>query len=87
MSEIEWREPPPQARPGPKGSKWTDIATALRANPGKWALVHHGAASVAANIRAGRLAGMSQGEFEAASRMTADGKADIYARFVGGESA
>ena len=87
MSEIEWREPPPRAQSGPKGSKWTDIATALRANPGKWALVHHGSVSMAANIRAGRLTGMSQGEFEAVSRKSADGKTDIYARFVGGESA
>ena len=87
MSEIEWREPPPRAQSGPKESKWADIATALRANPGKWALVHHGAASMAANIRAGRLADMAQGEFDAVSRMTADGKADIYARYVGGESA
>lgn len=87
MSEIEWREPPPRARSSPKGSKWADIATTLRANPGKWALVHHGAASMAANIRAGRLADMPRGEFEATSRKSADGKADIYARFVGGESA
>ena len=86
MSEIEWQEPP-RAWSGRKGSKWADIATTLRANPGKWALVHHGAASVAANIRDGRLTGMSQGEFEATSRKSADGKTDIYARFVGGESA
>ena len=39
---------------------------------------------MAADIRKGRYSGAAAGEFEVTSRKTADGKFDIYARYVGG---
>jgi hypothetical protein len=37
MTDIEWADPPPKAKAGPKGGKWQIFTNALRANPGKWA--------------------------------------------------
>lgn len=76
---IVWQDPPADGR-----SRWAEVANALRARPGQWALVASGASSsLATQIRSGRrVAFRPARSFEATSRKRPDGKYDIYARAV-----
>lgn len=87
MSDIKWEDPPSNSR-GRGSTKWRDIFAALRSRPGNWALVHPDAsASLAADIKNGRLGGAERGEFEARSVITNKKRARIYARYVGADVA
>lgn len=82
MSEIKWQEPPADAR---GRDKWGPVADELRAQPGRWALVAEGvSASMSTAFKRGRIiAFQPAGSFEAVTRNVVDGRADIYARYVG----
>lgn len=85
MTEIVWQDPPPM--PGARG-QYPAIAAALRARPGEWALVRSDVSeAIAWQIRRGVIqAFLPPGTFEARSVITEGRKADIYARYVGGEA-
>ncbi|WP_043470968.1 hypothetical protein [Kitasatospora sp. MBT66] len=80
---VEFLGPPPPAE-----TKHSRIASALRARPGEWAVVHRAdtvtrAASAAQAIRSAKLAAYGPaGAFQAVSR-TVDTEHRVYARFVG----
>lgn len=65
---------------------WTAITAALRANPGKWAIIeadgvkgtNTAAQATSRNIRNGRIKGLAKGEFDAMTRGNT-----VYARYVG----
>ena len=85
-SEITWESPPPDTRKPHKPSKWDPIATALKANPGKWArVVTQGNISVAgAAAKGGLKCFRPAGSFESrvtsfATRFTGD----VYLRYIG----
>ena len=85
MSGLVWQDPPASKR-GPRTTKHAEFAAAMRANPGRWALVGGPAKSggSATLIRAGKLSAYAPaGSFEAKVRSRPDGKFDIYARFGG----
>jgi hypothetical protein len=85
--DLKWEEPHATKR-GPKSSKWALIFDELRKHPGAWALVAENiSASMMTTIKKGQIGGAAPGEFEASSRKTSGSRADIYARYVGGESA
>lgn len=69
-------------------TEWQAVAAELKDHIGQWAKVAHketqsAASGLATNIKAGRLAAFRPaGHFEAAMRGT-----DVWARYVGGESA
>jgi hypothetical protein len=75
------------APPAPRnGAEHAAIAAALKANPGRWALILRGVnRSTAGNIKSGMIKAYPRGEFEARSNGT-DAAADIYARYVGPQS-
>ena len=72
MADIQWEEPPAHAivGPGQQRGKYAEIATALRENPGRWALLpsptgdrtEKGAAATAQNIRRGKVKGFEDGQ-------------------------
>lgn len=76
---INWEEPPVDSIK--RMSKWDEIASALRSNPGRWAKVAENKSSASANPLKKR------GEFEfkyvSANRGYKNGHFDIYARFAG----
>lgn len=84
MTEIEWKNPP-ASRSGPNGFDWRGVADALRARPGEWALVRKDTSSTHATyIKQARIVAFAPaGSFDARSVQVGDGKADIYARFIG----
>jgi hypothetical protein len=83
---IRWEEPPP-----PGSYDWDAITQALRAQPGKWALIAEPATvslatTLAYQVRTGRRPHTDPpGAFEARSSTKA-GTNRVYARYVGGES-
>lgn len=88
MSDIVWEDPPPQAGGASSSGrgKWEDVFDELRKHPGKWAKISDDAApSLATTIAKGEAKGCEPGEFEAVSRRNGriDGRAHIYARYVG----
>jgi len=84
---MKWQAPPEVNRGRNDLSKYASEAAALRAQPGKWALVIEGTGpSIGGQVRAGRLTNFPKGEFEATSRKRSDGKYDVYVRFVGDPS-
>lgn len=77
---------PPQTRGGRTESpRNREIAEALRANPGEWALVAEGESNdgLATRIRKGTAKSFAEGEWQATSRSDGNGQVDIYARFMG----
>lgn len=78
MADIEWAEPPPP-KAGPHSSVFTEqVLAALRANPGKWALIkrdHPNAQSAADYPK-------RHPEFETTARGS-NKHFDIYARYIG----
>lgn len=81
---MRWEGPPP---PRKYVQDWVEIAKALKARPGEWAMVgvypHAGIASGHAHRLAhGGYKGLRAGVIEAVSR-TVDGEARVYARYVG----
>lgn len=89
MANIVFTDPPP----GPvraSAHPWHDIAEALKANPGQWALCLRGIhSSYASQIKHGKLTAFQPaGAFEARSVSTLpqeNGKRahDLYVRYVG----
>ena len=90
-SALRWEDPPAHRRTGPRkpGQDWIPIAAALRANPGRWAIVNvesnrSDAAQTANRISSGRIQSFYPvGRFEAVAR-TVDGECRVYARYTGG---
>lgn len=89
--KIVWSDPPPSER-GSSKSKWDQVASELRKNPGRWALIAAKTTSgngLSTMIRKGEGRVFSPpGAFEATTRAagkTDDGKrlVDVYARFIG----
>lgn len=85
---MRWEEPPPrEARSGRKGSRYEPVVDALKAAPGRWAVVFEGTKSSVTtttyNMRTGNTKYFQPaGDFEFVARVSgAEGK--IYARFVG----
>lgn len=70
-----------------RSGRWVRTLAALRDRPHQWANVGPAHRSTVALILKGQLGGAVPGEFEVTSRACgrADGKVDIYARYVGGE--
>ena len=86
MSDIKWEEPPRAAAGRGADSELEAILDALRSRPGEWALIREGTHnSFAANIRNGHGLWI-RGEFDATQRKRDDGKFDVWARYVGGQS-
>ena len=87
MTGMKWQEPP--ATKGGRGSnRWREILAKLQERPGQWALVLEGGSSAnVSHIKSGVYGGGIPGAFEATGRKRPDGRYDIYARYVGGESA
>lgn len=81
---IEFKNPPSKVT-GPKSSKHDPIAAQLKERPGEWALILTAASpSTAAAVKRGLIkAYRPPGSFEATARDAKNGRADIYARFVG----
>lgn len=91
MNDIKWEEPEIIGANGPYRARrdWAGIASALRMNPGAWAVVAEDDwPTIATQISGGRLAPFRPaGSFEAVSRGQKDNRAaKIYARFVGESS-
>lgn len=86
-SELKWQEPPTDARKKDL-PRWIAVAAALKDHPNRWAIVTEADNTGAAyRIKTGSLpAFRPSGSFEAVARSRPDGKFDIYARFVGGDS-
>lgn len=84
---VVFRDPSPDGRT--KGQRdWRAIFDSLRERPGEWGVVAEAALPVlAGQIRRGMYGGAEPGEFEAVSRRedNVQGKANIYARYVGEE--
>jgi hypothetical protein len=91
MVDIKWEEPPKQLL-GRGRTNWSEIASALKSNPDKWAVVAENvSASTGTHIRYGRLKAFEpSGAFEArvsGAHSSASGRAEkIYARYVGSKS-
>lgn len=81
---IKWQEPPTAYR----GTRdWAAIFDALRERPNEWALIAEGvSASTAGQIKNGAYRNSQPGEFDARS-VVEGGITNIYARYVGGDSA
>jgi len=82
---LTWEQPPPPA--SDHRTKWSLVAEQLRARPGEWAIVAVRkdtglAASMANNLRKGRYGGVTEGEFESASRKIGD-ECRVYLRYIG----
>lgn len=88
--DITWEEPPPHAkRPGSgqKPGRYAKIATALRQNPGRWALIgkatsEKSAEGTANNIRRGKVKGFELPEDSDASFDVAVDEFKIYVRYL-----
>lgn len=83
-ADIEFGELP--KRPGTPGRSpaHLPIAAALKARPGEWALCFRDKAlSYAGQVQAGRMVAFPKGDYEAAARKNANGKHDIWIRYVG----
>jgi hypothetical protein len=92
MSVIRWEEPPPHGNNKPKRpSKYQPIADALRARPGKWAVVLEdtptgSCGTFAFKVRTGYGPFAPERSFEAKTVGPAAGRsAKVYARYVGDE--
>jgi len=85
---IEFREPP-RAKGGRAAlMDHGEVAAALRAHPGEWALIATASSDLAQSVKhARRKAYAPAGSFEATTRARSDGRFDVYARFVGEVSA
>ena len=84
MSALVWQDPPRAM--GSHSVRHDEIAAALRANPGRWALVlERVAISNAGNISAGKIKAYAPaGSFQGTVRKRPDGdRYDVYARYVG----
>ncbi len=79
--QFQWAELPPSGT-GLSG-RLAGAPEKLRGKPGKWALVGRFSVSTSTQVKTGRLGFAPAGAFEAVSRGTNNGRADIYARFVG----
>lgn len=81
MTEIEFGELPPKKG----GPRWYEIAEALRAKPGAWALVRSGIyPSAPRSIKRGLLVAFRPaGSFDAVMRSVKDGRGDLWARYIG----
>lgn len=87
---IRWEAPPPTTRRTvgrPRSERWDDVAAALRANPGAWAVVHQGEqrgkTEIATRIRYGHMDCFTPaGDYDATARID-DGTVTIYARYLG----
>lgn len=82
---VEWVTAVPEKK---RAGKWVRICAELRVGaktrPGEWARIYtSGNTAFATMLKQGKLGDAVPGEFEALSRRNADGKYDIYARFVG----
>lgn len=88
--KLVWMDPP--ARNARPDRKWAEIGDALRRNRGRWARILTDVSSgYAALINQGKIAGLGGAGFEATTRSGGldykRGNADIYARYVGEDSA
>lgn len=89
MTNIDWEEPPPNRRGHhPRVGKYAAFATALRENPGQWAVwSRNTSASQASNLRRGRILGFDPPgdyEFRFVSEPETQGRrGTIYARYIG----
>lgn len=84
--EILWEEPPAEAEDSGKRSRYREFAAALRAHPGRWAVLPttsktvSSAKNTATNIRLGKVSGFTpRGAFETKTHET-----KIYVRCVEG---
>lgn len=88
--DIEFTDPPLRQGGGTRLVNWPEFFDALRARPGEWAkFPTHVNAATSHQIKAGRKAGISRGEFEATVRVGEDlpaGRYHMWVRYVGGES-
>lgn len=83
VTDIEWETPPDHGNSGK--AKYQDFADALRARPGEWAVFARAVSPAQASMVSGggSKAFRPRGAFQGRQVSTGDGKADIYARFVG----
>ena len=82
--EIVFVETLPPPKQSSNGGAWAGVAEKLRDRPGEWAFVGRVSPSTSTQIKRGLLRGFAPaGDFEAVTRNQADGKADVYARYVG----
>ena len=90
---VRWEDPAPLTTGRPATTRWLAVASALRASPGRWAVVrtydagHLSAASILAHrIKFGKMAAFRPvGDFEATIRTAEDGSVTVYARYIGNE--
>lgn len=80
MNDIVWEDPTPAVGNRKGNSKYAEVLEALKANPGRWALI-------ARNERVGGLNGwLRRKGYETVSRSAGRGYergyADIYARYI-----
>lgn len=83
-SLVKFGTPPATKGGRAESPRNREIAEALRANPGEWALVAEAAKNdgLAVRIRTGKAKSFAEGIWEATSRSNDDGSVDIYARYV-----
>lgn len=86
---LRWEAPPParRRRVSEVAADHDAIAAALRARPGRWAVIASGSVQtgLVAQIRRGAMpAYQPTGAYEAVRR-TVEGRVVVYARFVGDE--
>lgn len=83
--KLEFKNPPTDARTS--NGEMTQVADALKANPGEWALIGRKSPSTAAVIKNGLTkAFRPAGSFDSVTRNGDGRKADIYARYIGDAS-
>jgi hypothetical protein len=86
MTDIEWREPPPDGRGnnGRQGGheKHAAIAAELQSRPGEWAQIAADTSSSYGRLRRYR-AYQPASAFEIVGRQSRLGHWDVYARYVG----
>lgn len=80
---LTWQEPPPSPYQGTHG-RYSVVADALRERPGEWALILNAKSQSHAGQL--RLSPYFAGGFELTSRKAANGRYDIYARYIGATS-
>lgn len=87
---LVFEDPPPSRQHGPR-TNHAHVAAALKAQPGRWAVVSVHGSPPAANTAACRIksaltaAYQPARSFEAVAR-TVDGECRVYARYVGESS-
>lgn len=81
MIDIKWEEPP--ANGGGRG-RWTDLATALRARPGAWALIADDVpSSLVSSTNKGRISDFQPaGAFQARGQTIGKNRSRVWARYV-----